>query len=127
MERAIETMACVQFAVIGLSHLIQPRAWVAFFITLREKGHSGVFLNAFLSLWFGGLVVAFHNVWTGLPAILTVIGWAQLIKAAVSFIAPAVGLRGMQRIALDRAWEFQVAGGIFIVLSALLGYALLRA
>ncbi len=127
MEHAIEVLACVQLGVIGLSHLLQPRAWVDLFIALREKGHSGVFLNAFLGLWFGALVVAFHNVWTGIPAILTALGWAQLFKASVSFVAPAAGLRALHRISPDRTWEFQAAGGVFIVISALLAYVLVRA
>ena len=41
MERSIEVLACVQFLIIGLSHLIQPRAWVQFFVMLRDKGHTG--------------------------------------------------------------------------------------
>ena len=67
MERAVEVYALVNFLVIGLSHLLRPRAWVAFFVLLRERGEAGVFASAFISLAFGSIVVAFHNVWTGLP------------------------------------------------------------
>ncbi|MFN2563748.1 MAG: hypothetical protein ABR499_01885 [Gemmatimonadaceae bacterium] len=67
-ERAIELYAAVNFLVIGLSHLLQPRAWVDFFVWLRTKGHTGVFLNGMLSLAFGSIIVAFHNVWAGLEA-----------------------------------------------------------
>ena len=126
MERTIELLACVQFLIIGLSHLLQPRAWVEFFVMLRAKGDAGVFANAFLSLWFGSIVVVFHNVWSGWPIILTVIGWAQLIKAGIGFVAPAISMRGMQRVSLERAWEFQAAGVIFIVLSGAMAYLLLR-
>jgi hypothetical protein len=87
VERSIELLAGIQFLIIGLSHLVQPRVWVAFFIALREKGLAGVFANGFLSLLFGSLIVAFHNVWTGLPVMLTVIGWSQVVKAMVSFVA----------------------------------------
>lgn len=41
MERATEIYAAVQFLVIGLSHVLQPRVWVDFFTWLREKGHAG--------------------------------------------------------------------------------------
>ena len=126
MERSIELLACVQFLIIGLSHLAQPRAWVEFFVFLRGKGDTGVFANAFLSLWFGSIVVVFHNVWSGWPIILTVIGWAQLIKALIAFVAPRIPMRGMQRVALERAWEFQAAGAMFIVLSGVMAYLLLR-
>ena len=124
--KAIEVLAGLQFLVIGLSHLLQPRAWVEFFVLLREKGDVGVFANSFLSLWFGSLVVVFHNVWTGLAVVLTVIGWAQLVKALVGFVFPRVSMRGLQRVSAERAWEFQVAGVLFLILSGLMAYLVAR-
>lgn len=124
MERAIELYACIQLLIIGLSHLLQPRAWVAFFVILREKGLPGVFVNGFLSLLFGSFIVAFHNVWTGLPMVLTLLGWAQVIKALMSFVAPQVGLRGMQRVSLERTSEFRAAGVAFLCLGGLMAYVL---
>ena len=126
MQSAIELLACIQFLIVGLSHLAQPRVWVAFFIALREKGPAGVFINGFLSLWFGSLIVVFHNVWTGLPVILTVIGWTQVIKAAVSFVAPGLAMRSLQRVSIERAWEFQVAGAVAIGLSGVMAYLVAR-
>jgi len=122
MEQAIQIYAAVQFLVIGLSHTFQPRAWVDFFIWLRGKGHAGVFVNGFLSLIFGSVIVGFHNVWTGLPMVLTLIGWAQVIKALVSFVMPQWGMRGLQRVSYDRAHEFVVGGLVFLALSALMLY-----
>ena len=122
MEQAIQIYAAVQFLVIGLSHTFQPRAWVDFFTWLRSKGHPGVFVNGFLSLIFGSVIVGFHNVWTGLPMVLTLIGWAQVIKALVSFVMPQWGMRGLQRVSYDRAHEFVVGGLVFLALSALMLY-----
>ncbi len=125
MEQAIQIYAGVQFLVIGLSHTVQPRAWIDFFIWLRGKGHAGVFVNGFLSLIFGSVIVGFHNVWTGLPMVLTLIGWAQVMKALVSFVMPQWGMRGLQRVSYDRAHEFVVGGVIFLALSALMLYIVL--
>lgn len=127
MERAIEIYAGIQFLIIGLSHLLQPRAWVEFFIALREKGRAGVFANGFLSLIFGSLIVAFHDVWTGWPVVLTLLGWAQVIKAGIAFVLPDVSMRGLQRVSMDRAWEFQVPGALFVVLAGLMLFVVLRA
>jgi hypothetical protein len=118
IERAVEIFAVVNFAVIGLSHLAQPRAWVEFFALLRAKGHPGVFANAMLSLLIGSIIVAFHNVWTGIPAVLTVIGWMQVLKGLVSLVKPSVGMKGMMRVSEERAWEFQVGGAMFLIVSA---------
>jgi hypothetical protein len=124
MEDAIRVIACVQFFIIGVSHLVQPEAWVAWFAALRAKGAVGAFANGFLTLMFGSAIVAFHNVWSGLPMILTAIGWIQLAKAAVAFIFPALSLRG-----LDRArspWQFRVAGVFSIGIAGVLLHVLTR-
>ena len=125
LERAVEIFAAVQFVVIGVSHIVQPRVWVDFFVWLRSKGHAGVFVNGFLSLGFGSIIVAFHNVWSGLPMILTIIGWGQIAKATLSFVAPRIGMRSLERVSPDRAREFVVPGVFFVAVGAMLGYLVL--
>ena len=120
MQRAVQIWAAVQFIVIGLSHIFQRRAWAEFFIHLRSLGNTGVFLNGFLSLIFGSIIVGFHNVWSGLPVVLTVIGWAQIVKAFVAFVFPKLGARGINRVSVERDWEFAVGGFIFLALAALM-------
>lgn len=121
-EHAIQVFAVVNFVVIGLSHIVQPRVWVHFFAILARQGHPGVFVNGMLSLLVGSIIVAFHNTWTGIPAVLTFIGWAQVVKGLISLVAPAVGMRGLSRMSMDRAWEIQAAGAIFLVISALIAW-----
>ena len=125
MERATEVFSAVFLLVIGLSHVAQPRAWVEFFVWLRGKGHAGVFVNGFLSLGFGSFIVAFHNVWNGLPVILTLLGWAQVLKGLLSFVAPQVALWGLARVSSERAWQFVVGGALALALSAALWYIVL--
>jgi hypothetical protein len=122
MERAIELWAAIQCTVIALSHIFQPRVWVDFFVWLRSKGHAGVFVNGFLSLWFGSIIVAFHNVWDGLPTVLTVLGWAQVLKGTISFVLPQLAMRGLARVSPERSREFVVGGAVFLGLSAVLWY-----
>jgi hypothetical protein len=126
MERATEVFAVINLAVIGVSHIAQPRGWVEFFIFLRERGHAGVFFNGMLSLTFGSILVAFHNVWTGLPMIVTLLGWAQVLKGLLSLVAPSIGLQKMMRVSMDRAWEFQAAGVVLIALAALIAWTWVR-
>lgn len=125
MEKAAELFAAICFLVIGLSHMAQPRAWVDLFIRLREKGHSGVFIVAFMSLPFGAFIVAFHNVWTGLPILLTLVGWAQVIKGGTYFIVPQLGLKALATVAPQRAWTIVVGGFVFLCLSGVLWYVVL--
>jgi hypothetical protein len=125
VEKAIEMFAAVNFLVTGLSHLLQPRAWVEFFVWLRSKGHAGVLVNGLLSLGFGSIVVAFHNVWTGLPVVLTIVGWAHVAKALLIFVAPQLGMRSLERVSPERAHELVVAGAVLLSLSALMWYLVL--
>jgi hypothetical protein len=122
MERSVEVLAIILFGVIGLSHILQPKAWVEFFIVLRGKGETGAFVDGFLNLPLGGFIVAFHNVWSGIPVVLTVIGWGLLIKGLLRFCLPKHGLRMMARVSVARSWEFQIAGAVLVALAGVLSY-----
>ncbi|MGB7156934.1 MAG: hypothetical protein WBD40_02640 [Tepidisphaeraceae bacterium] len=122
MERAVEIYAIINFTVIGISHALRPRAWVDFFVFLRERGEAGVFAVALLNLIFGSIIVAFHNVWSGIPLVLTVVGWANVIKALIYFAFPAFALRKLRILSHERS-NLLVGGGVFfLLLAALLGY-----
>jgi len=122
MERSVEVLAIILLGVVGLSHLLQPKAWAEYFILLRGKGEAGAFVDGFLHLPLAGFIIGFHNVWSGIPVVLTLLGWAFLIKSLIRFCAPKLGLRMMARVSVERAWEFQVAGAFLVVLAGLLSY-----
>ena len=124
MERSVEVLAIIFFGVIGLSHILQPRAWAEFFILLRGKGEAGAFVDGFLNLPMGGVIVGFHNTWSGIPAVLTLVGWCLLIKSLIRFCAPKQALRVMARVSVERCWEFRVAGSGLLALAGLIGYGL---
>jgi hypothetical protein len=124
MERSVEILGIVLLGVIGLSHLLQPRVWVEFFVILRGKGEAGAFADGFLHLLPAGIIIGFHNVWSGLPVLLTLLGWAFLIKSLLRFCVPKLALTVWARVSLERAWEFQVAGAGILVLVLLLSYSL---
>ena len=114
METSAELFAIINFLIIGISHILAPRAWASFFDLLRRKGEPGVFVVAFLSLNFGSIIVAFHNVWSGLPAVLTIFGWGQVGKALIYFAFPSFALRRIAMASPERAYLF-VYGGIFLI------------
>jgi hypothetical protein len=96
MKIAVEKFAVICFFLIGVSHIVQPRASAKFFIHLREKGTTGSFINAWIHFPLGALIVAFHNVWHGIPAILTVLGYAWVLKGFIYFVFPRHGLKVME-------------------------------
>jgi hypothetical protein len=124
MERSVEVLAIILFGVLGLSHILQPRAWVEFFILLRGKGEAGAFVDGFLNLPVAGVIIGFHNTWSGIPLVLTLVGWCLLIKSLIRFCAPKQALRVMAQVSVERSWGFQVAGAGLVGLAGLLGYGL---
>ncbi|MBV9209980.1 MAG: hypothetical protein JOZ52_05095 [Acidobacteria bacterium] len=126
MEIAIQKLAVLAFLVIGLSHILQSRLWAQFFIGLSEMGAIGSFISAFIHFPLGALVVAFHNVWKGIPLILTLIGYSLVVKSLIYFLFPSVGLKSMQRVSLERSWEFVLAGIAAVGISCLLAFALIH-
>ena len=124
MERSVEVFAIILFGVRGLSHILQPQAWAEFFILLRGKGEPGAFVDGLVNLPLAGVIIGFHNIWSGIPLVLTLVGWGLLIKGLIRFCAPKLGLRMMARVSVERSWEFQVAGAGLVVLAGLLGYGI---
>jgi hypothetical protein len=122
MERSVEVLAIILFGILGLSHILQHKAWAEFFILLLSKREAGAFVDGFLNLPLGAVIVGFHNTWSGLPAVLTLVGSCLLIKGMIRFLAPKQALRMMSRVSLERSWEFQVAGAGFVALAGLIGY-----
>jgi uncharacterized protein YjeT (DUF2065 family) len=125
METSVEKLVAINFLVIGLSHLLQPRVWVQFFIMLREKREVGSFLNGFVHFPLGAFIVAFHNVWHGIPMIVTIIGWGLVIKSTLYFTIPRHGLKMLSTISVDRSWHFVIAGALSIVVGGVILYPLL--
>ena len=124
MERSVEVLAVILSGVMGLSHILQPKAWAEFFIRLRDKEEAGAFVDGFLNLSVAGAIIGFHNVWSGIPAVLTLVGWCLLIKSLIRFCAPKLALKVMARVSLERSWEFQVAGAGLVVLAGVVGYGI---
>ena len=125
MELAIQKLAIISFLIIGLSHIFQPRIWAQFFIDLRSKGEIGSFINAFIHFPLGALIVAFHNVWEGIPTILTLMGYAWVLKSLIYFVSPSHGLKSMSRVSLEKSWQFIIAGVVMLGIGGLLLFSLI--
>ena len=126
MELAVTKLAIICFLVNGISHIVQPRVWAQFFMHLHSKGEVGSFQNALLHFPLGVLIVSLHNVWHGLPMVLTLIGWGLVLKSFIYFVFPKHGLKMMARVSVEKSRGFVVAGVFSVAISALLMVSLLR-
>ena len=125
METAVQIFFVIHMATVGISHVLRPRVWVDLFERLRDWGEPGVFVVGFLSLMFGSIIVAFHNVWQGIPLLVTTLGWAQVLKGAIYFAFPSVGLKGLAKVRPERSGAYAVAGLLLLVAAGAVVYHLL--
>jgi hypothetical protein len=124
MERSVEILAVVQFFIVGFSHALRPHAWIDLFTRLHDRGHAGVFVHGFLSLGMGSLILGFHNVWTGIPAMLTLVGYLYTFKATMCFVFPETQMKTLGRVSHERPHELAIVGLVYIVVASVLSYSL---
>ena len=110
METAVQHLMALNLFVIGVSHAMHPAAWAELFQSMRRMGRPGAFLNGGLHFGVGSLVVAFHSVWSGVPVLLTIIGWGWTVKGALYFWKPEIGLRSMESLTPERATKLRPVG-----------------
>lgn len=75
------------YLVVGVGLLLNPsnsRAVVKEFM----DSPALFYLSGILALIIGGLIVLLHNVWHGWPIVITLLGWAAILKGVVRLIAP---------------------------------------
>jgi hypothetical protein len=124
VERAAEWFALVTCLVVGLSHLLQPRAWAEAFAALHRLGKPGAFANGGLSLVPGAAFAAAHPVWSGPAVVLTLLGWLLVLKGAVGFLAPGLALRSMGSAGAGTGRGFAAGGLLLLAVAGVLGYVL---
>lgn len=126
MEASVQMLVAVSYFIIGVSHIVQPRAWAEFFIALREKGKTGAFVNGFIHFPLGAVIVSFHNVWTWPGVVLTVIGWSLVLKGFLSFVYPRLAMRTLERVSVEQSRGFAVAGVFGVCLAGFCVYLIVR-
>ncbi len=126
-EQAVQIYFVVHMATVGISHILRPTVWVGFFVRVREWGEPGVFAVGFLSVMFGSIIVAFHNVWEGIPLLVTLLGWAHVVKAAIYFAFPSVGLKALAKVRPETSGRYRVVGWLLLAVAGVVAYHLLSA
>ena len=117
MAESMAIFAAINFIVIGLSHIFQFPGWRDFFKQLHSLGHAGAFANGMIMLLMGSLIVSFHNIWTGVPIILTLVGWGYILKATLIFLNPDWGLRSMAGVENASPLKLRIVGGVLLAIA----------
>ena len=118
----IERLTALAFVITGLSHVTAPRAWARFFIAMRETSAVPGFVNAYVHIPLGLLILAFHPVWSGPGLLVTLIGCALTLKGTLYFLWPMLAIRSMAHVTEERAWQFRVVGLFGLALGLAIGW-----
>ena len=80
------------FGIVGISMVVNSKATnAALEASVQNKGI--LWLWGFLALLIGAMIVILNNMWTsGLPLLITVIGWISLIKGFFILLFPGAAV-----------------------------------
>ncbi|HVB19927.1 MAG TPA: hypothetical protein VNF51_01400 [Candidatus Paceibacterota bacterium] len=103
--------------IAALAMAVNRRATIAMVHELMEN-RALLYLAGLMSLFLGVIIVLTHNVWTGgaLAVLVTLIGWALILRAALVLFLPHGALRN-----LFNSFKFEQLYYLFTLVALLLG------
>lgn len=112
-------LLCWVFAVLWVSLFLNP-AWYDSITKDILKSPSMIHMGSFLSLAMWVTIVLVHNVWDySVALIITLFGWANIVKAIVPLWFPAWTVVMTKKLPMN-AWLLKVGGLVFVILAVLL-------
>ncbi len=111
-------MLGISFALLGLSMLFNQK-WTNVVVEEITKNQAVIWFAGLITLLLGSTIVVLNNDWTsGLPLLVTVLGWLILIKGAVIVLFPDFTISYYRK--MNKGNIFMWGGLIVFVLSLVL-------
>ena len=127
MEIAVERLAALVLILTCVSHIAAPEAWVRLFSAVRAQGEAAGLINAVIHLPLGLMIAAFHPVWSWPGVVVTLVGWALVVKGTVHLVVPSLAQRTLKLVdAEDGAWHIRLGGIVMLPLGLAIGWIALR-
>lgn len=106
--------------ILGLSLVARPNNWSAYVNYIFKQKHGALGI-ALVALPFALLIVLTHQIWMWHPiVIITIMGWAMLIKYIAYIFCPHWGEKMLPKTEAKRAEWLKWAGVVYTVIGALL-------
>jgi len=123
MEVGVERLAALVLILTCLSHIAAPGAWVRLFSAVRAQGEAAGLINAAIHLPLGLMIAAFHPVWSWPGVVVTLVGWALVVKGTVHLAVPSLAQRALKLVdEEDGARRIRLGGIIMLPLGLAIGW-----
>ena len=108
------------FLVVGVS-IVFKKNYVVAALDEITRSKALLWLSGFSALCMGAVMVVLNNFWTsGLPLVITLLGWMSLLKGAALLLMPEVTVSMYRK--MDKDSLFIVAGFVAFILGLILLY-----
>ncbi|HVM21738.1 MAG TPA: hypothetical protein VM308_00355 [Sphingomicrobium sp.] len=124
MEQGVERLAAMVLLLTCLSHIAAPNAWAELFRRIDSSGDLAGILYAAIHLPLGLMIVAFHDVWSWPEIVVTLIGWALLLKGTLHLLIPSLARRSIALAADPK--RYRLGGLLMLPLALAVGWIALR-
>ncbi|MFC1723610.1 hypothetical protein ACFL0V_05710 [Nanoarchaeota archaeon] len=85
----IARIAAVMFVAVGLGGLFNKDYYVK--IAKETMSSYGIALcYGVMVIVMSGLMIAYHNIWTGWPVVITLMGWMGMAKGIMFLVKPSL-------------------------------------
>ncbi len=103
--------------IAGIAVLMNRRHLMAGIVAMAKERFAQIMAGV-IALLFGLVLVNIHNDWSTLPAsIISLIGWAALLKGLFYLFMPEKGLTKLMHALTERSWY--LIDGIVILVAGL--------
>lgn len=110
----------VFFLAAGFGLLLNHKHYQKVYADILKDKKCHFFLGMMLIV-VGLVVVLYHNIWAWeWPALITLFGWAMLIKGTFFLVFPQT-LEAFKNM-FKGSWVIVIAGGVYVALGIVLGY-----
>jgi len=116
----IAQIISIAYLAIGLGMLLNSAYYKKLFDAVQDAGI--IYLGGIMALVIGFLLVTYHNVWEGSwVVIITIFGWAALLKGVVLLVFPK-WMISLTKSMMKCKQIVPTAGIVVLILGAVLGY-----
>ncbi|MEZ4883587.1 MAG: hypothetical protein R3E32_02530 [Chitinophagales bacterium] len=122
--QSIEFFTAINLAITGLSHFLQPKIWVDFFVFLHSKANVGNIVNALISVGMGSFILSFHLVWDFPRILVTMYGFLLVLKGFLFLLIPSMGIKSIGSVTIKGAEKFRIVGLVMFLLAIGIVYGL---